>query len=74
MFWKKDKWNVFDQIAIFESFSSVYIRKIDDLFKRKLQAESLIYIDRFLSQKDIDNALICQFSTGLNLIIVIYGN
>ena len=47
------------------------MRKRYDLFKKKWQAEALIYRTVLSPQ---DNALICQFSTGLNLIIVIYVN
>ena len=59
----------FIKILQYLNHSLVCIRKINDLFIRKWQAEALIYNDRFLSQKDINNVLICQFSTGLNLII-----
>ena len=50
----------------------MFMPKRDDLFKRKWQAEALTFC-MVLSLCDITNVLICQFLTGLNLIIVICG-
>ena len=54
----------------FDTFSSVRMRQRNDLFKRKCQAEALIYC-AVLSPKNFTDVLIFQFSTGFNLIIVI---
>ena len=45
----------------------------DDLFKRKWQAEALIYCKVLLLQ-NITDVLMFPSSTGLNLIMVIYGS
>ena len=61
-----EKENVSDlKFRNFDEFSSVPMRKRDDSFKRKWQAEALISCT-VLSRYDITNALVCQFSTGLN--------
>ena len=52
---------------------SVRMRERYDLFKRKWRAEALIHCP-VLSPYDMTDALICQFSTGSNLIIKTYGN
>ena len=57
----------------FDAFSLVRIRERYDLFKRKWRAEALIHCP-VLSPCDMTDALICQFSTGSNLIIKTYGN
>ena len=49
------------------------MRLKDGLFKRKWQAETLILCTVSLLQ-NITDVLTFQFSIGLNLIIVIYGN